>query len=458
MYHPISRRRMLTQSGKIALGTGLAGSLFAACSNASGGNEGEVLIWLGVDNAEQRKYIQENQAKAFNDSHEGIIATIEFKPVSTAERLIQTAVSSGRGPDIVMTSGASYALQYVNSEHIIDLTSYAEQYGWQDKLLGWAFESGKVNGKLYSIPNSYETMVLHYNKTLFESKGYKPPTNRAELEDLCAELSGQGIIPFSAGNADWRPATEWFVTAFLNHYAGPEALYQALTGEIPWTDPIFVETIDLMNQYFQKGWFGGGVQQYFTTGTTAIASTMATGKAAMDIEGSWAFQNWPQYFGSEHGNDNDWDWVAIPALRDEIPTELYELATGGTFSINSRSRSKDAAATYIDWLLSTPERVAKAIADIQAQALPVKLEEGDFPQNVDERIKRLYLQLGQATDTGNYGYTTWTFWPPKANEYIYSGMDKVLTNNLTPEQYCTELDKIFQEEFAAGTMPPMIAR
>lgn len=461
MYHPISRRRFISQSGKLALGAGLTGSLLAACGGQSAANgdvAGEVLIWIPVDSAVQRKYIQKSEGNDFNDSHKGVTATIEFKPNSSGDRLIQTAVSAGRGPDLVFTSGVATAMQYVKSDLFADLTPYAEKYKWQDKLLGWAYESGKVNGKLYSIPNSYETMIIHYNKTLFESKGYKVPTNRSELEALCTEMQGQGIIPFTAGNADWRPSTEWFVTVFLNHYAGPDAVYQALSGKIHWTDPIFVEAIDLMNQYFQKGWFGGGVQKYFTNGSTAIASTIATGKAGMDMEGSWAFANWKENFGPANGNNNDWDWFPVPPLHDNVPKELYTLATGGTYSINAHSKSKDAAALYLDWLLSTPERVGKEVTEADLQALPVKLEDKDFPAKVDPRIKRLYLQLGAATDQGNFGYTTWTFWPPKSDEYTYTGMDKVLTKSITPAQYCAELDKIFQGELSAGTVPPIIAR
>lgn len=460
----ISRRDFLAQSGRAALGAGLTGSLLAACGNQSSTSgsaktiSGDILVWIALDDAQQRKYILKSQGADFMKAYPAVKVTIEYKPVSEYDRLTQTAVSAGHGPDLVATPGAATAVQYVTSNHFVDLDPYAQQYNWKDKLLGWALNSGRVNGKLYSIPTSYETMLIHYNKTLFASKGYTIPTTREELEALCTEMQGQGIIPFTAGNADFKPATEWFVTSFFNHYAGPDALYQALTGKIHWTDPIFVEAIDLMNKYFQKGWFAGGVQKYFTNGFTTVASDMATGKAAMDMEGSWAFGTWPNYFGPQHNNNNDWDWFPIPSLHAGVPKNLFALATGGTLSINSRSKSKDAAALYMNWLISTPQRVAREVADLNTEPLPTVLKASDFPANADARIKRSYLELGEATAKGNYGYTTWTFWPPKSDEFIYSGMDKVLTGNLTPAQYCAQLDQIFQGELKAGTVPPIIPR
>ena len=36
-------------------------------------------------------------------------------------------------------------------------------------------------------------------------------------------------------------------------YAGPDAVYQALTGICPVSDPAFVDSITLLNDYMQKG-------------------------------------------------------------------------------------------------------------------------------------------------------------------------------------------------------------
>src|SRR5215210_7464576 len=100
-------------------------------------------------------------------------------------------------------------------------------------------------------------------------------------------MHGPGITPFAAGIRDDPAEIEWFPTIFSNHYSGPDALYQALTGEIPFSDPVFVDAIDLFNNYVQKGWFGGSPERFFSTGFEALHADLGDGKAAMNMEGSW---------------------------------------------------------------------------------------------------------------------------------------------------------------------------
>ena len=68
------------------------------------------------------------------------------------------------------------------------MQEYADQYGWQDKLLEWAYNSGVFSGELYSIPKNYETMIYFYNKTLFEENGWSLPNNLEEVEALAAKI------------------------------------------------------------------------------------------------------------------------------------------------------------------------------------------------------------------------------------------------------------------------------
>ncbi len=458
MYLPISRRRFLMQSGSVALSANLAGLLLDACggpatSSGNGKISGTVSYWYGLDDAQQRKYVKAHDIDAFTKAYPDVSINLSFKPIDGVDRLIQIALPAGKGPDIVPTPGPSYALQYITSKLLLDLDGYVAKYDWKSKMQSWALDAGRVNGKLYSLPGSYETMLIYYNKTLFQQKGWTPPTNRAELEALAEECMGQGIIPFIAGSADWRPATEWFVTVFLNHYAGPDALYQALTGKIPWTDPVFVDAITLMNSYFQKGWFGGGVKEYFTNKFDPQDTAFAKGKAAMDIEGSWAFANWSTYFGPGVSH-TDYDWSPIPPLRDGVPDNLFALGIGSTLSISASSKVADAAAEYLNWYYSTPRRMTHEMADINYEPLPINIKAADFPANIDPRFRDHYLAINAATAKGVFGYTTWTFWPPKADVVTYDSMDKVLVGNITPAQFCAELDATFKQEFKQNVVPP----
>lgn len=462
MNNSLSRRRFLEQSGRLAVGAGLAGVLLDACgstSNTPTGSkiqlrDGKVTVWQAPSQSGPSfdKYYLAHDIDPFNALHKNITVNVVYKPLSTINQLTQTALAVRRGPDVVQADGPSQSQQYASTGYLLDLERYTSIFGWDKKILPWALKTGQYKGKLYSLPTTYQTMVLFYNQTLFQKHGWTAPQNRDEFEAVCTELAGMGITPLMAGSADWHPATEWFVTAFWNHYAGPDALYQALTGTLSWTDPVFVDAIALMNTYFQKGWFGGGVQKYFTNSFAPIETGLANEKYGMNFEGSWGFQELNNYFG-QNSNHDVYNWAPLPSFRAGVPYNLYALSVGSVFCINSHVQDPDAAATYLDWLFSTPKRVTQAMADNYTEPYPIYLTEADFPPNLDKRFGQLYLDIATATATGVFGYTTWTFWPPKSDTYVYTAMDKVLAGNMTPAEFCAGHDAIFKQEIAKGLVP-----
>ena len=80
-----------------------------------------------------------------------------------------------------------------------------------------------VDGSLYSVPAEVETLVLFYNKTLFEEHGWQLPKTMDELVALSEEIKAAGIVPFAHANAEYRGADEWYVTEFLNQSADPRS-------------------------------------------------------------------------------------------------------------------------------------------------------------------------------------------------------------------------------------------
>lgn len=448
MSAPMNRRRFLTMSGQ---GLALAG-LISACGAGSGGDK--IQFWSAFNNNKTQKYFQQHYVNDYNKSHKDGQIQMSIKQIDTLDRLLRTAVASGRGPDIIVADGPAQSLAYVDSGNLLPLDSYVKKFDWASKLLPWALETGRVKGKFYSVPNSYETMALFYNPGTFSKYGWNVPTNKNDFEEICKEAAGKGLTPVNAGSADWKPTTEWFVTVFFNSAAGPEAVYQALQGKTKWSDPVFVDAITQLNGYFQKGWFGGGTQAYFTNKDADMDTKLAQGKSAMAITGSWAISEYDPYFGKAAGNDARWDWAPIPKLSDHAPADVYDLSVGGTYAVNKDSKHPEQAAAYLDWLISSPKRQADALAAVAQEPAPIKFQDSDFPSSIDDRVKRMYVSLANAK---NVGYTTWTFWPPKSDTYIYQSMDKVITGKMTPAEYCAGLDKVFDPELKAGKVPPLPA-
>ncbi len=179
-------------------------------------------MWDDTLNADPTKgttCYQDNLVVPFNA--QSLTTEVEVTLLANPWEAQLTALQGGAGPDLVEAPGPSLMGQLAKAGKLVALDDYAKQYGWDTALAPWALKLGVVNGKLYSLPNQVESVVLFYNKTLFEQHGWQPPKTIDELVALSEKIQAAGIIPFAHSNAEWKGVNEWFVGEFMNHVAGP---------------------------------------------------------------------------------------------------------------------------------------------------------------------------------------------------------------------------------------------
>lgn len=407
--------------------------------------------WYESAAPENQENLQNLLVNVFNEAHPDEELSIDFRG-QELDKQLRVALLSGSGPDIVYTAGPSYVATMAQAGQLLPLDDYAAKLGWNDRILPVFVELGKYGGKLYALPKTYETLGLFYNKTFFEKNGWTPPTTTAELETLADAMLAKGIVPFAAGNADWRPTNEHYVSIILNSIAGPDNVYKALKGEIPWTAEPFVKAIDTLNSWWQKGYFG---PNYFSlTGEQAFAQ-VATGQAGMAPTGTWNFQNVANYFPQ---NNAEPGFVGFPS-DPSVGAPVYALGIGSTFSIAATSQNPDGAAAVIDYVFSD-----KFYGDMNS----VWQGEWNTPLRDLSNIQMspdvlpLYTEamktLAASVNDGRYGYTTWTFLPPATDTYLVSGMEEVWLNKTTTAQFLAQLDATFKQEASEGKVPAIPAR
>ena len=173
----------------------------------------------------------------------------------------------------------------------------------------------------------------------------------------------------------------------------------------------------------------------------------------MKIEGTWVAQALVEAIETGEYGDNDWDWVPVPSDSGEA---IYDLGMGHTWSVNQKTQNPQAAVEFLTYFFS-PEVQARRFRECGLVPAPIKLSEEQF-EGVDERMAAMIAALSQASNAGDYGYTTWTFWPPKSDVYIYEEIERVWSGEITPEEYLQGLQALFDEEFTAGEMPPLPVR
>lgn len=401
--------------------------------------------WVDASSGtETANCIIEVVADSFNETNTDNIY-VETTLQANAWNAVRTAVAGGGGPDIIYTPGPSYVFEMAVAGQLYPMDEFAEEFGWDEQFQSWALDLGIVDDHLYSVPNEIETMVLYYNKTVFEENGWTVPTTTDEWFDLMYEAQEAGYIANAAGNSEWQPTDEWYVTVFLNEYAGSDNVYKALIGEMQWTDQVFVDAIDKLTEAMTNGLWQNGLDYYYTATTDEFITNLGDGEAVMMVSGTWYVGYLNEYFGTEAGNENDWDWAPVPSMDG---TAQYDLGIGSTYSINGLSENPEAAAKFLTHFFST-EIQAELITECGMNPAPVNITAEDLT-DIDERRARLIEATNAAAGAGQYGYTTWTFWPAESDAYIYDEIEKVWAGTMTTEEYLQGLQEVFDAEFEAG--------
>ncbi|MFE9687909.1 ABC transporter substrate-binding protein [Streptomyces sp. NPDC006285] len=215
--------------------------------------------------------------KPFNAAQNRVHLDLTVVEKPAQERTVR-ALEAGTGPDSVMIPRAGDHLDLVKRGHLLDLSPYADRYGWRSRLLAPATRLTTVDGKLFGVPRSSETMGLMFNTSALAALGVQPPRTLRDLEDVADRALGSGVLPFGAGSAAMPSVCELIWTLVVNHHAGPAAVRGALRGDLPWTSQVFVHAVEHLRSWFDRSWFG---TTYFEETITQGLSRVANGEAAM---------------------------------------------------------------------------------------------------------------------------------------------------------------------------------
>jgi len=226
-------------------------------------------------------------------------------------------------------------------------------YSSTEKKARWKYLRGLPlthnEGRFLFVHGSPRDPVREY---VLSTDGFLNPDKlRAIFESFDGVALGDkmlkaGITPLAAGNAGTRFVNRHYVGASFSCCAGPDNVYQALSGKLPWNDPSFVESIQLLKDWWDKGYFGG--QKYFALSMQQSFALMAAGKSGMALQGSWAFQ-WVDETFKKTGQDLD--WVPIPKLSSAAPYPVFPLGIGADLAINAASQVPEGAAKVLNALL-----------------------------------------------------------------------------------------------------------
>ena len=416
----------------------------------SAGLSGTVTMWTGTPGTSVQTWDNNWAIPNFVKRYPHVDVQLINKG-QTQPQDLETALAAGSGPTIVYAD-PTYVYQFEKAGYLADLAEFAHKYNWQNKFLPWAFATASYKGRLLSIPERLESMIMYYAPGTLHKHGWALPRNREELVALCKEATKAKIIPMAGGNSDWHPATEWWLTSWWNNYAGPVNFYKALSGTAKFSDAAFVDGVADLKYFFDKGWIAGGPNQFFANSQNVSLSQIVSGQALFGPTGTWSFGSTSQYF--THGFD--WNWAHVPPLSPAVHEPIFPLSVGALLGINKHASAQDqaAAAAWLDWYEANPKVSANGLANAGRELGSLHIAASDFPKNTPPQFAHFYEALSAASSRGVFGYATWTFLPGTTDTYVWTDLENVLTGSLSPKAYCQKVQQLFEKDRAAGNVVP----
>ena len=409
-----------------------------------------ITMWFWGASPEHQQALTDILAGGYNASQSEYELVIEFR--NTVDKDIPVALSANQGPDIVYASGPSFTVPYVEAGKVLNLDKYAEKYHWKDRVLTVLYNACTVKGSLYSIPNSIAVGGIYYSKPVLKELGFEVPKTIEEVEAIMDAAMAKGMYGSVGGNKGWRPVNDNYMANFLNSFADPIDIYNALTGVTPWNTPKIKAAVDKSAEWYKKGYLAG--KDYMNMDANDAFQLMAEGRSPFFFGPSLLFQFAEPFFVGDKANDLG--FIPMPSINPNQPQPVYSLSTPSNYSINANSKHPDAAAAVLDRILTQDFLVEMTKRWPGYWGVPIK----NITANPDDFTGLAKTFLGvvkdasAAIDKDQFGFHPTTFFPPATQEK-WRDVDSVWQGSLTSDELLNAVDKEFKVELEKGLVAPL---
>ena len=381
---------------------------------------------------------------AFTEQHPNITITREAYSTDDMRKTVNTAISSGTGPDVIFyDAGLGFAGVLAQAGLLIPLDDMAAQYGWTERIAPTALEGTMLGGKLYGLPLQVDLIGMYYNKTLLDQEGFSVPTTLDELASFCTAAQEKGYIPLAfSDNPGWQAGHQFSMVT--NNMLGPDAMRALLfENEGSWDTPEVVQAIDAyFVQLRDAGCFSDDVNALTNDDAVAL---FTSGQSLMYPTGSWQAGS----FTAETMPDMDIQFMPFPELQGGQGS-FWVSGVGSAWYITSSSQHQEEAGQFLDYLFS-PDVARQWVGDA-GFFVPMSVD----TSGLDLSPLQTFI-LGEldkaASGEIKLGYNIDVIAPPEFNDTMLNGFQQILAGEKTAEQQAADL----QAAWAANWEPLFVA-
>ena len=423
---------------------GVMASLVPAQMVFAEGDSGEkTVVKFQTWNPGTEEYVGEMIDK-FEEEHPDIEVQHIYMPYTDHVEKLKVDLSAGDAADVFgVQTGAMYK-EFRDFEE--DLTPYlVKEYGddWASNYNEYAMSLLKGDdGEYYAVPLglSYAGYVWA-NMKYFDKYDLELPTNYDELKAVCQTFRDNGEYPLVIGAKDsWINIDTWMnIAADIN----TEKLYSAIEGETPFTDEDLVQSFQIWQNCFTDGVFQDGalgVGMY----TDSTDMYQKEGSVPMILNGSWSLgaymdsdEQSQEVYNGEGANHK----IFLMDWNNDGKIAPVEEAVDVSLAINNQSKVKDAAWTFVDWMI---HEGADTLVNGQLQYMPAR---NDMELNVEGLNENGTENLEYCVEQGKDnvgGYREMAY--AELKETIINELTELALGDVTPEEAADTIEAASQAQ------------
>lgn len=350
------RARLLTLAGAVA---GL--TTLAACSTPGSSDAGQSVaptavstdlgsepVTITLYDGAGLKSVDDALIAAFTDLHPNVSVETRFDPDNVQAQNAPRVLASDNPPDLARIVALG---DIAGNDLLTPLTPWAEVYGWEiphGQMAMYSVDDQGVRGSgtQYTVASGFVTTGVYYNRQLAEQVGMtEPPTTVEAFADVLAEAHSQGVTPILVGNSTGQGVmiTQMLINNHLGATPVNDWVFAAPGATID--TPQSVEAVQTVADWVEAGYFNDDANG---TDNAGASGRFAQGEALFYPSGNWDAATLASSMGDNVG------FFAPPALEDGAVLAMSDPVTN--FGIPARAPNKDAAAAFLDFLMSDDAR------------------------------------------------------------------------------------------------------
>lgn len=327
----------------------------ASAAPTTSGAGGPVVIRASIwSNATTELGIYTKIAQAFEAANPNVVVKLESIPEYNTKLL--TMIAGGQAPD-VMLIGPEWFQDYAKRDPFLPLDDFIARDKFDTTDISPSLlNMGKYNGKQYGLNVGYTTLVMYYNKQLFDAAGLAYPApgwTWDQFKDAACKLTkkeGDKVVQYGYG-ADVTWWGMWMPFAYLNggKFWSTESLGDIGFGpdtKATLTDP---KTIEGIQRYADLALKDGCA--ILRPGAEGAGGLFKSGKLGMALWGRWMT---PDLRGT---GGLDWDVAPLPAM-----TQQANMILSALWTVSKDTAHPDEAWKFAEFIES------KEANDILAEA------------------------------------------------------------------------------------------